>query len=333
MPAIDCAMPTSDTRQLDPAVVDQAIQWLIKLRFNQADAATAQAFDRWLGQSPEHARAWQRVATLNDDFARLPPTIARHTLNNANHQLRRRDSLKLLGLLAAAGGLSWLGHERGTLPGLLAEHRTATGERRAIDLADGSRIQLNSDSAIDTRFDERRRLIVLRHGEILIDTGADPEATPARPLWVQTPHGYLRALGTSFLVREQHDSTLLAVRQGAVAIFPDDRAALATHIVRPGERVLFNARGPSAAPNNGLDPWAWSDGVISAHDMRLGDFIAELARHRRGVLRCSDTSANLRLSGTYQLADTDQVLALIAQTLPVRIDYRTRYWVTLTASS
>lgn len=325
-------MPTSDSRQLDPALVDQAIQWLIKLRFNQADDGTAQAFDRWLGQSPEHARAWQRAETLNDDFTGLPPTITRHTLNNANHRLRRRDSLKLLGLLAA-GGLTWLGHDHGALPDLLAEYRTATGERRAIGLADGSRIQLNSDSAIDTRFDERRRLLVLRHGEILIDTGADPEATPARPFWVQTQHGYLRALGTRFLVREQRGGTLLAVRQGAVAIFPDDRAATAARIVQPGERVLFDASGLSPAPENGLDHWAWSDGVISAHDMRLGDFIAELARHRSGVLRCSDASADLRLSGTYQLADTDQVLALIAQTLPVRIDYRTRYWVTLTAKS
>jgi transmembrane sensor len=326
-------MPTSDSRQPDPAIVDQAIQWLIKLRFNQADAATTRAFDRWLGQSPEHARAWQRVDALNDDFARLPPALTRHTLNNANRQLRRRDSLKLLGLLAAAGSLGWIGHERGALPDLLAEYRTATGERRTLDLSDGSRIQLNSDSAIDTRLDEQRRLVILRHGEILIDTGSDSQASSARPFWAQTRHGYLRALGTRFLVREQHGDTLLAVRQGAVAIYPDDRAATARHIVRPGESVLFNAGGLSAAPDNGLDPWAWSDGVISAHDMRLGDFIAELARHRRGVLRCSDASANLRLSGTYQLADTDQVLALIAQTLPVRIDYRTRYWVTLTARS
>lgn len=323
-------MPTSDSRQLDPAIVDQAIQWLIKLRFNQADAATTRAFEHWLGQSPEHARAWQRVETLNDDFARLPPVLTRHTLNNANRQLHRRDSLKLLAVLAAAG-LGWLGHEQGALPDLLAEYRTVTGERRTLGLRDGSRIQLNSDSAIDTHLDKQRRLVVLRHGEILIDTGRDSQAAPPRPFWVQTRHGYLRALGTRFLLREQQGSTLLAVRQGAVAIFPDDRAAIATHIVHPGESLLFNVAGLSAAPDNGLDPWAWSDGVISAQDMRLGDFIAELARHRRGVLRCSDASANLRLSGTYQLADTDQVLALIAQTLPVRIDYRTRYWVTLTA--
>lgn len=327
-------MPSSDSRQADPSIVDQAIQWLIKLRFNQASDDATLAFERWLRQSPEHARAWQRVATLSDDFAGLPPALARRTLDNANNrQLRRRDSLKLLGLLAAAGGLAWLGHDQGALPGLLADYRTATGERRTTELADGSRIQLNSDSAIDARLDDRRRLIVLQHGEILIDTGADPQAAQPRPFWVQTRNGYLRALGTRFLVREQDGGTLLAVRQGAVAIFPEDSSATATGIVRPGERVLFNASGLAPAPDNGLDPWAWSDGVISAHDMRLGDFIAELARHRHGVLRCSDDSANLRLSGTYQLADTDQVLALIAQALPVRIDYRTRYWVTLTARS
>lgn len=325
-------MQTSDSRQLDPAIVDQAIQWLIKLRFNQADAASTRAFEYWLEQSPEHAHAWQRVDTLNEDFARLPQALTRHTLNNANRQLHRRDSLKLLAVLAAAG-LGWLGHEQGALPDLLAEYRTATGERRTIGLSDGSHIQLNSDSAIDTRFEKTRRLVILRHGEILIGTGSDSQTTSPRPFWVQTRHGYLRALGTRFLVREQRGGTLLLVRQGAVAIFADDRTAIARHIVHPGEALLFNAGGLSAAPDNGLDPWAWSDGVISAQDMRLGDFIAELARHRRGVLRCSDASANLRLSGTYQLADTDQVLALIAQTLPVRIDYRTRYWVTLTARS
>lgn len=326
-------MPTSDSRQLDPVTVDQAIQWFIKLRFNQADADTIQAFDRWLRHSPEHAHAWQRVETLNDGFAGLPPAIARSTLTTADYRLRRRDSLKLLGLLAGAGGLSWLGYERGALPDLLAEHRTSTGERRAIELPDGTRIQLNSDSAIDTRLDERRRLIVLRRGEILVDTSDDTGTAAPRPFWVQTRHGLLRALGTRFLVREVPDRTLLAVRQGAVAIFPETGSATASRVVRPGEQVLFHAGGLSAAPDNGLDPWAWSEGVISAHDMRLGDFIAELARHRRGVLRCSAACADLRLSGTYQLADTDRVLTLITQILPVRADYLTRYWVTLTAAS
>jgi transmembrane sensor len=42
--------------------------------------------------------------------------------------------------------------------------------------------------------------------------------------------------------------------------------------------------------------------------------------------------ANLKVSGTYQLADTEHILKLLARSLPVRIDYRTRYWVVITSS-
>ncbi|MDF2796581.1 MAG: iron dicitrate transporter FecR, partial [Pseudomonas orientalis] len=80
------------------------------------------------------------------------------------------------------------------------------------------------------------------------------------------------------------------------------------------------------------DPWAWNDGVLSVQKMPLGEFIAEVSRYRPGVVRCSDTVAGLYVFGTYQLADTDQILALIARTLPIRINYRTRYWVNVSAA-
>lgn len=73
--------------------------------------------------------------------------------------------------------------------------------------------------------------------------------------------------------------------------------------------------------------------MISARNMRLGDFIGALSRYRPGLLRCADEVSGLRVSGTFQLADTDQVLALVAQSLHLRIDYRTQYWVTLSAAS
>ena len=64
--------------------------------------------------------------------------------------------------------------------------------------------------------------------------------------------------------------------------------------------------------------------------MRLDDFLSELARYRNGLVRCSEAVAGLRVSGTYQLSDTDQVLTLVAQSLNVDVTYRSRYWVTVT---
>lgn len=54
-----------------------------------------------------------------------------------------------------------------------------------------------------------------------------------------------------------------------------------------------------------------------------------MARYRHGYLSCSDDIANLRLSGVFRLEDTDKLLHLLPQTLPVHVSYRTRWWVRL----
>ncbi|MBD8257650.1 FecR domain-containing protein [Pseudomonas fluorescens] len=314
-------MPTPDSR-----LVDQAIQWMIKLRYNTADDASTAAFEQWLQTSEAHQQAWQRVATLNDDFNHLPAHVSRHALDGARQHISRREGLKMLGLFAGAAGLAWLGRDYTPLPASMADYRTATGERRWVALEDGSKVQLNSASAVDITSSAEQRLVNLRQGEILINTGVD-----RRPLWVHTRDGYLRALGTRLLVREGPQGTLLAVQQGAVAVFADRHDGTARQVIQPGEQVVFNRSGIRPSPNNGLDPWAWSDGVISAHNMRLEDFLAELGRYRNGLLRCSEAVAGLRVSGTYQLDDTDQVLKLVAQSLAIDVTYRSRYWVTVSA--
>ena len=314
-------MPTPDSR-----LVDQAIQWMIKLRYNTADDASTAAFEQWLQTSEAHQQAWQRVATLNDDFNHLPAHVSRHALDGARRHISRREGLKMLGLFAGAAGLAWLGRDYTPLPALMADYRTATGERRWVALEDGSKVQLNSASAVDITSSAEQRLVNLRQGEILINTGVD-----RRPLWVHTRDGYLRALGTRLLVREEPQGTLLAVQQGAVAVFADRHDGTARQVIKPGEQVVFNRSGIRPSPNNGLDPWAWSDGVISAHNMRLDDFLAELGRYRSGLVRCSEAVAGLRVSGTYQLEDTDQVLKLVTQSLAIDVTYRSRYWVTVSA--
>ena len=65
--------------------------------------------------------------------------------------------------------------------------------------------------------------------------------------------------------------------------------------------------------------------------MRLGHFIAELSRYRPGLLRCASEVAELRISGVYPLADSDAVLDALTQSLPVSINRRSRYWVTVSA--
>lgn len=327
-------MSRRESQALDPAVVDQAIHWQVRLGFNQPDEQTQRAFEHWLQQRPEHVLAWQRVKALGDEFAGMPAQLSRHTLNGAHHGIQRRESLKLLGLLATVGAAAWLGRDYTPVPAMLAQQRSSTGEQRRVQLDDGSLIQLNSDSAVDSVFDAQRRLIILRRGEIIVNVGADEHAAQARPFWVQTRDGVMRAQSARFLAWERDDGTLLSVQGGTVAVFPGASQPLAAgSSVQAKNQLLFTSSGAREYRDNGLDLWSWSDGVISVRDMRLRDFVDELSRYRPGVLRCAEEVADRRISGTFQLADNDQVLALVAQSLHLHIDYRTRYWVTLTAAS
>ncbi|WNZ81280.1 MAG: FecR domain-containing protein [Pseudomonas rhizophila] len=326
-------MSRREPQALNPAIVEQAIQWLVRLRFNQADEQTQRTFEHWLQQHPEHVVAWQRVETLGDEFAGVPTQLARQTLNGTNHGMRRRESLKLLGILATVSAAAWLGRDYTPVPAMLAQQRSSTGEQRRFQLDDGSLIQLNSDSAVDSDFDAQRRLIILRRGEIIVNVGADQHSPRARPFWVQSRDGLIRAQSSRFLARELDDGTLVAAQEGSVTVFPGSDQTPASRSVQAGNHLLFTSSGARMFRDNGLDLWSWGDGVISARNMRLNDFIAELSRYRPGVLRCAEEVADRRVSGTFQLADNDQVLALIAQSLHLHIDYRTRYWVTVTAAT
>lgn len=100
-------------------------------------------------------------------------------------------------------------------------------------------------------------------------------------------------------------------------------------VVHAGEQLHFDGHGASATRPVAARDSAWTLGVLYAENLRLQDFLAELSRYREGFVRCDDDVADLRVSGTYQLQDTDRILALLAQTLPVRVHERSRYWVTV----
>jgi len=70
--------------------------------------------------------------------------------------------------------------------------------------------------------------------------------------------------------------------------------------------------------------------LVAAH-MRLQDFLAELGRYRRGQLNCDPKVAELLISGTYPIDDSERILSLLEISLPVRVRRFTRYWVTVEA--
>ena len=74
---------------------------------------------------------------------------------------------------------------------------------------------------------------------------------------------------------------------------------------------------------------AWSGGQLVVSGWPPGGVIDELSRYRPGHLVCDPAVAGLRVSGAFQLGDTDRVLDNLSGTLPVRINRFTRYWATV----
>lgn len=306
----------------DPRVVEQAIAWRVRLASGEV---VADACQRWRAQHPEHELAWQRLEALDGRFAAIPAALGHATLAAARHDPRRRRALKALGLLAAAGGAGLLGVSGiQPLQPWLANLRTGVGERRTLTLPEGARLHINAGSALD--LSAEHRLLRLYQGEILLDTGVQP----SEPVWrLDTGFGSLRSAGARLLLRQREADMLLAVYAGAVELQPAGGRA---HRLEQGWQATFDARGVGAAQPAESERSSWVDGVLVARDMRLDQFVAELERQRHGVLRCDPAVAGLRISGVFPLDDSERALAAVERTLPVRVLYRTRWWVTLQAA-
>lgn len=305
-----------------PAIVEQASHWLMLHWGGQLDAAQQARFQAWQAADPEHYRAWQRLQRLQGTLAGVPSGTASQVLREQPDR-RRRQTLKLLATLLLVGGTGYTAQAQLPWREAMADLRTAPGQRSQHTLADGSRLALNSGSAVDIRFSEHERRIRLLTGELLLDSGQDPAR---RPLIVETAAGEIQALGTRFSVYEVEGGSRVELYEGELQLRPRQAAAMR---LQAGQKSWFSAVRLGRSEPADANAIAWNDGRLVAERMPLGQFLGELSRHRRGVLRCDPDVAHLPLTGVFPLADTDRVLVALQQSLPVEVHSLTRYWVTV----
>ncbi|WP_454696196.1 FecR domain-containing protein [Achromobacter aegrifaciens] len=311
---------------IDPAILKEAAGWLVRFQSESLSPSDREAFDRWRARSAAHAAAWQRAEDMLRGFGQVPPRIAGDTLRRLDRP-QRRQALRALAGLLVLGPAAWLAGRELPWREWSADARTATGEQRRIELADGTQLVLNTASAVDIDYTAQQRTLWLRAGEILLTTGRD---TPQlqRPFIVQTAQGAIRALGTRFMVRDEGSAVRVAVFEGAVEIRPMSARDIAT-LLPAGQQTVFNAREVQPLAAVDATVASWEQGMLAARNWRLADLVDELGRYRRGVLRCDPAVAGLRVSGAFPLNDTDASLRLLEKTLPVRVSRITPYWTTV----
>lgn len=301
-----------------PQVAEQAVHWLMKMQQGPLTPRQQLAWQHWLDGHSEHQRAWEHIQRVNQRLRGLSSPLAHAALNAPTSS--RRQALKLLLILGAGSAVAWGMREQNLLPPLLADYRSPLGQRRKIALADGSQLQLNTASSADVHIDGAQRLIRLLEGEMLLTT--------TRAFQVRTAQGLLTTAGARLNVRQFADRTQVAVFEGSVQLTPDGGVPLTL----AGARQLSFRPGETGRPlpldaNSG----AWADGMLVAAHMRLADFLDELGRYRRGQLKCDARVADLLISGTYPLDDSERILDLLEISLPVKVRRFTRYWVTVEA--
>lgn len=311
-----------------PEVIERAAYWHVRLHAEDVADADRAEFERWRNQHEAHAEAYAQLQAMLAKFDGLQAAPAMKALEVALQSAptggRRRKSLAgsvALGIVLVAAGALAVHTDKAHY--MLADYRTEVGQQQVVELADDSRIILNTYTAMDVDFSETERRITLHQGEILVEVAGDA----AKPFIVETAHGTARALGTQFIVKRVGDTTDVAVVESVVEACSVPRffnkaekqcvrlhAAEGTQITK--KTIL------ASQPVDLESATGWTAGFLAVDDQRLAEVLAELQRYRKGDIRFNpDDIADMRVSGVLPLKDTDRALEMLAELLPIRIDH------------
>jgi transmembrane sensor len=297
-------------------VARAAAQWLALLESGAATERDHAALQHWRDSHPQHEQTWQKAQSLRQRFSALPQALAMASLDRP--QPGRRAVLKRALGVAALVPAAWLLSRQLPLDAWRADLHTATGERKRLSLAEGASLRLNTATAVDVDLAQRR--ITLVDGELALNVPGTTAMT------VYTRYGQLRVSQAEVCVRQQASGCLVSVLKGAVQV-RDLNGQLAT--LQGGQQAPLKASGLGAWAAFDVLQLGWRDGVLTAQNQPLGDFLRELERYRPGVLRWDPSLEALRVTGSFRLDDTDRILNLLAQSHGFKVQARTKYWVTL----
>lgn len=305
----------------DRQSLSEALNWLIELREAQQGDPRYSSWQDWLAASGQNRQAWQRVETLGQRLSGSQGRLLLHSLRATPAPTSRRAFVgKLCVLLGGAGALAYSG-QRLAWPELSAGYRTTTGELRNLELSNHLQLTLNTATALDIDSGGQGTRIALLKGEIMVDS----RQVVSGPIQVQLSEARVWADRARFSVRAlQGESPRVCVYQGQLRInFGNKEQQLVG-----GEQLVISTQ-QTRREDLPVASDAWTRGLLISDSMSLASFIRELDRYRGGRLHCDPQVAALRVSGAFDLRHPEQVLATLGQVLPVKVQYRTRYWATV----
>lgn len=312
-----------DRDQIPDEISDAAQDWFLRLEAPGGSAADQERFRAWREADPRHAAAydevratWSQIKDLETAFAprgRAAPMRA-PVSQRRGLSMRWRWGATVAGLVAACVLMFAFAPAIVRLPTrLLADHSTAIGQQRIVVLPDGSMAHLNTDTAIDVSFSDRRRVVKLLHGEVLFEVKKDA----ARPFDVQALDGKATAVGTAYAVGIAHERATVTVTEGIVRVTSPDGSFDGPSMLTAGQQVSYRRGGAPGAART-LDAEAatsWRQGAIAIHNLPLADALAEIGRYRSGrIVLFGDSARYAPVTARLSLADIDGGIDALAAT-------------------
>lgn len=307
----------------DRGIRQAAAEWAVRMSDSPLSEDEQQALQAWFALDPRHAealrlarRTWGDLAALPVAAQEAPRRVATPGVAVARPRRRRTlrwlSSASLLLLLAAIG---WTQGPVLYLP-LVADHLTASGEVRTVELPDGSQAILDARSAIRLDYTAQVRRVEVLAGSAIFQT-APVGKHESRPFIVESAGGKTQALGTRFLVsRNDAEQALVGVMQHRVAVSKQAHSL----ILDEGQSARYGADGQIERLSLNLSrATSWQRGLLIFDQVPLAQVAQQLNRYRDGHILIADGQlAQRKVSGVFRLDSLGGVVATLTGELRAR---------------
>jgi len=289
---------------LSDSAMDQALDWLIEL--DTADARQQARFQEWLQADSRHRDAFARVQAV---WHSQPVAQAAVAMKPVKPGALKRLRAHWLPLSTAA--ILVLGVFTFSNLGLRmqADHLTVVGERQRLQLADGSKVLLNTNSAFSSDITAEKKVARLLQGEAFFEVSA----SQGQPLEVLAGSVSMRARSGDFAVRYQDGVAQIQVKNGALAVrSPQDSAEVK---LDSGDSIRVGPEGFSHREKlDQATDLAWVDGRLVFDNCPMSEVLAELRRYYPGwIVNTNSRLEGVAVTGNYRLDNPLDVIRSLAQ--------------------
>lgn len=305
-------------RHADPGM-DAALEWYLHLHSGEEIPDNLErAFRAWMALSPANRAAFQEVEAIwgNQtilEASRMWPVCS----TRPEPVMRKRQWVPLRTRswhwqAAAAFLLVTMGLQLFSFDLMVwwrADYQTNVGQTTDIRLPDGSRMVLNSKSAVRLDFDEQRRGVTVLAGEAWFDVIHDA----AHPFRVEGRFSDTLVLGTQFAVKVEPDDDVISLETGRVEAVHHDPSLPRRHLL-PGQMVKADRMTISDVSEFDRDEaLGWLGGRYVFADKRLEDVLDDLAdKVPERIIVLNRKLLNVPISGNFRLERPQAMMAGIA---------------------